>query len=687
MDRPRFLSLLSFLLLTAAGASAQPAQTNAAISMFARTAESSFLNRVPIGSTVMFEVRPRWTGVVIPRDVIIEIDVPGTLLSIEPPSDAALACSGETPIRCRIEATTTSYSGFFRVITTQPVAGDFKPSASIHTSTPDANASDDRAVSQLRVADRPALLMSGSSYPYQLHPSESGSATLYVANYGAPSRLTTLTLTLTRATFTTARIVQGYGDCGVTALTVVCTTSDLGFLRSFGVEVRFTASDDLNGGQVVLHGESSAEEGDDESADNSKDLFATVIAHILVTNTNDDGSGSLRQALRDGTSRCASSPCTIEFRIPPPVPASGWFTIRPLTPLPDVRGQMFIDGERQTAFTGDTNPDGPEIEIDGSLQRGGGGNGLMFRAACGSGVSGLAMNGFSRHAIEVEVNDPYAFCPLYDFGTTITRNYLGTDARGLVAAPNERGVVVTRVGPVTIFENIISGNRRAGIFLDGGSYASVTHNRIGVNAKGKPLGNGASGIFVNVGDLSKAYGSGADIEDNVIAFNGEWGVCRTQNGEISLYRNSIYGNTSAGIDIGLDNDTPNRPNDAGSAPNKPVLFSATYDPAANTTTVRGRIDSTRPISNPTRWRVDVYASSSLSVWGYAQGEGLVGSTPFGYEGHTSFEVVVPADLRGKFITATTNRTHTIGLAKPLEQSHHGIGPTDTSEFSTPMEVH
>jgi len=102
--------------------------------------------------------------------------------------------------------------------------------------------------------------------------------------------------------------------------------------------------------------------------------------------------------------------------------------------------------------------------------------------------------------------------------------------------------------------------------------------------------------------------------------------------------------------------------------------------------VRGRIDSTRPISNPTRWRVDVYASSSLSVWGYAQGERFVGSTPFGYEGHTDFELVVPGDLRGQFITATTNRTHTIGLARPLEQSHHGIGPTDTSEFSIPIEV-
>ena len=87
----------------------------------------------------------------------------------------------------------------------------------------------------------------------------------------------------------------------------------------------------------------------------------------------------------------------------------------------------------------------------------------------------------------------------------------------------------------------------------------------------EPLGNGASGIFVNVGDSNRSYGSGADIEDNIIANNGEWGVCRTQNGEVSLYRNSIYGNTSAGIDIGLDNDTPNRPNDAASAPNNPSI--------------------------------------------------------------------------------------------------------------------
>src|SRR6185503_6092002 len=219
---------------------------------------------------------------------------------------------------------------------------------------------------------------------------------------------------------------------------------------------------------------------------------------------------------------------------------------------------------------------------------------------------------------------------------------------------------------IDIIDNLISGNRRAGIFLDGGFLALVSQNRIGVNAKGEPLGNGASGIFLNFS---------ADVEDNIIANNGEWGVCRTQQGEIALRRNSIYGNTSQGIDAGLDNETPNRANDSQGLPNKPVLFSASYDAANNTTVVRGRLDSNLWSSGyPSNYTIEVYASSGLSVWGYPQGETLVAAKSL-TTGHTDFVIAVPGDLRGKFITATHTRGHIIGLAQtPVEQSHQGAGP-------------
>src|SRR5688572_8825239 len=87
-----------------------------------------------------------------------------------------------------------------------------------------------------------------------------------------------------------------------------------------------------------------------------------------VTTVDDSGPGSLRDAISAASSGTCARPCTIGFAIPPPVPAPGYFTIRPLSPLPVVffTDSVVIDGSWQTRLTGDTNPAGPEIELDGT---------------------------------------------------------------------------------------------------------------------------------------------------------------------------------------------------------------------------------------------------------------------------------------------------------------------------------
>src|SRR5688500_5576026 len=81
---------------------------------------------------------------------------------------------------------------------------------------------------------------------------------------------------------------------------------------------------------------------------------------VLVTNVNDSGPGSLRQALLDLPS--CSRPCLVAFDIAGTSP-SGYWTIEPLTPLPGIGGPagVTIDGHTQTRSGGDTNPHGPEI--------------------------------------------------------------------------------------------------------------------------------------------------------------------------------------------------------------------------------------------------------------------------------------------------------------------------------------
>src|SRR5207248_10212004 len=121
-----------------------------------------------------------------------------------------------------------------------------------------------------------------------------------------------------------------------------------------------------------------------------------------VTNTNDSGPGSLRQAILNANASAGAD--TIVFNIPTSDPnfvdvdaalpggdaAPDVWVIKPLSALPalsDASGGTTIDGRTQTTFGGDTNPFGPEVVLDGSLA-GAGVNGLTILAS-GNQVFGL----------------------------------------------------------------------------------------------------------------------------------------------------------------------------------------------------------------------------------------------------------------------------------------------------------
>ena len=93
-------------------------------------------------------------------------------------------------------------------------------------------------------------------------------------------------------------------------------------------------------------------------------LYAGV---LIVNNVNDSGPGSLRQAIDDANQN--PGPDSIVFNIPTSSPGFDGkaFTIQPLSALsPLTDANTTIDGATQTAFTGDTNPSGPEVVLDGS---------------------------------------------------------------------------------------------------------------------------------------------------------------------------------------------------------------------------------------------------------------------------------------------------------------------------------
>jgi len=667
--RSGVIALVVLFALTDSAAGQQGTDASVAIQM--RTAGSSSQQpaSVPVGTQVSFQVSFGWLAGVA-RDVSVEINIPGDLEGYET-KDRDVVCSGSHPIVCRVDREDFAFHASLEIATTQSLAGRQTATARITTSTPDVSPFNNWAETKLDVLGAPSLVISGWRFePNRLDAAATGSVFLTMANRGATATNVRVMVTSLRGARLTGAVMRPEGGtCSVAPETIACTRPSLGPLLGTDIEATFTTAEDLDGSEVVLQATVTSDEPDVDPTDNAKEVRTPIIPQIRVTSAADEGAGSLRQALIESASRFPTTPSTIAFRIPGPVPDSGWFTIQPRTPLPEVRSMVKIDGSTQTTFTGDTNPDGPEIEINGALLQAG--FGLLVRGGCEIQILDLAMNGFPGHAIEADREDPSPECVYVSTTLHIIRNYLGTDPRGRTAVPNERGIVLTRGWGTTIRDNLISGNRRAGIFAGGRGSAQIVRNRIGVSSDGQPLGNGASGMFLNLG---------AAVDENVVANNREWGICRTRAGNVSLVKNSIYDNTFQGIDVDLDFETPNVADDSRAIPNKPVLFSALYDPVENVTVVRGQLDS-RVAGCYSDYRVEIYASARLSAWGQPQGERLVATLMFSVANRRDFEAAVKGDLRGHYITGTNNRTGHGGLCEAI-----GNTGSNTSEFSNAIRV-
>jgi parallel beta-helix repeat protein len=348
-----------------------------------------------------------------------------------------------------------------------------------------------------------------------------------------------------------------------------------------------------------------------------------------VTSTADSGAGSLRQAIVDANASCSSDdenlPCSIRFEIPPPVPAEGWFTIAPRTPLPSITvTDLLVDGEAQTALTGNTNASGPEIFLFGG-QAGDGAEGLDVLSSTAT-VRGLAIGGFTGNGIR-SVTRRTNFV---ERNHIIERNYLGTDPTGTTAVPNGlRGLTGDGFeGEIT--GNVISGNRRSGVFLIDSSNAAMRDNRIGVAAASDdPLGNGASGVYMSID-------SGSLLEHNVIAYSGDFGVAVARFSSAQILENRIIHNVQPGIDLGLDGPTLDR---------APRITSARFDPSTGETVVEGVTQAQLIASYPSTVTAYVYANARDE----AGGDIFLGSVLAGANG--KFTLRYHGDMTGKYIDA------------------------------------
>jgi hypothetical protein len=253
-------------------------------------------------------------------------------------------------------------------------------------------------------------------------------------------------------------------------------------------------------------------------------LSVTKPAHaaqfFTVTNTNDSGTGSLRQAILNANA--APGADTINFNIS----GTGVHTIAPTSALPTVTEAVTIDGYSQPGATPNTKAVGNDavlkIELSGASAPTKYG---LFINASNSTVKGLVVNRWER-GINIDGYGTGAT------GNRVIGNYVGTDASGTQKLGNRAyGVVIEDSrnnaigGAAAADRNILSGNSVYGVGIYGAAATdnNVMGNYVGTDKNGTaPLGNGRSGVAI--GAPYNTIGGTEAGARNVISANGTIGI-------------------------------------------------------------------------------------------------------------------------------------------------------------------
>jgi hypothetical protein len=286
-----------------------------------------------------------------------------------------------------------------------------------------------------------------------------------------------------------------------------------------------------------------------------------------VTNTNDSGAGSLRQAITDANGN--AGPDAIHFNIPGSdtgCDGNGVCTIAPLSALPTFTDAVTIDGYTQPGAAVNSAANGTNAVLKIALSGANFGADALTIDAANVTIRGLVIgggfqNGISRIAvIDLASNAKIIGC------------FIGVHADGLTAWPNlVHGIAFDYTGDITIGgtaladRNLISGNANTGISVNlrfsTGSLV-VQGNLVGTNAAAD------AAIPNTIGVAATAFGPGASLmiggsaagAGNVISANNGVGLevttlftatATVQGNFIGTDATGIHalGNTSYGMEL------------------------------------------------------------------------------------------------------------------------------------------
>ena len=280
---------------------------------------------------------------------------------------------------------------------------------------------------------------------------------------------------------------------------------------------------------------------------------------VMVTNTNDCGTGSLRAAINLVNTN--DGPDTIDFAIKTSDPGydqqTKTWTITLTSALPTISNPVNINGMSQSDYLGT-----PIIAISGALKNGAGlvsGNGLVLGStAIGSTIQGLTIESFGFSGILIESN-----------GDFVQNDVVSSNGGSGIVINNGRGSIVSAdkvldnrgngveldftganfIGATDGSGNTISGNSGSGIRLDASSFVSIRGNLIGtedsMDANGNSLLNSGDGVDLIGGDDNVIGGTDTGA-GNVICGNFGSGISL-----IGTFDNAILGNFIGTSALGL----------------------------------------------------------------------------------------------------------------------------------------
>lgn len=354
--------------------------------------------------------------------------------------------------------------------------------------------------------------------------------------------------------------------------------------------------------------------------------YQDVLATYVVTNLNDSGAGSLRQAIINANANPGAD--TITFNV------AG--TINLVSALPAITGTVTIDGTTAPGFSYTASPTekittsnlvtGVTVQRNGQI--------LRFQAGSdGSIVKGLYLK--NTHLTRTYPSVDFIAIESTAKNITLEKNIIEVAYKAPVFSGWSYGTIIAVKYPTSgvvnhvIQDNIIQAGlgdmvyqgiavvSTATTLIDGHSL-TIQHNTI------ENIPNGAIISFLSSNNMSNikytiqdnyissagigiwAYSQNASgiIKNNVISSVGT-GIAVSPG--IALEHNIIYGSTGLVIDINNNGENPNDLNDTDTVQNKPVLTTAETI-GANLLKISGTLNSQ---ANGT-YRIEFYGDNNTT---------------------------------------------------------------------------